>query len=111
MDHVINLYTEIVNDLTSEGKTLKDIAYVTVRNEHFRPEAFLEMAKTIDYDSGYGIEEITPSLEIVLKDGSWFERYSYDGREWFDYKVPRKVDVDLIDWTDDKSVLFDEIED
>ncbi len=111
MDHIVNLYTEIVNDLTWEGKTLEDIAYVTVRGEHFRPEAFLEMAKTIRYDRGSVVREITPSLEIVLKDGSWFERNSYDGNEWFDYKTPRKVDVDLVDWSDEKSVLFDDEED
>lgn len=44
---------------------------------------FLAAAKECDYDAGYGIEHINLGMIIMLRDGSWLERQSYDGREWF----------------------------
>ena len=42
---------------------------------------FLEKLNYIDYDSGYGIQELFGI--IVFKDGTWLEREEYDGSEWW----------------------------
>jgi len=41
------------------------------------------------YDDGYGITEVATDLIILFRDGTWFERESYDGAEsWVCRGVP-----------------------
>ena len=40
----------------------------------------------IDYDSGYGAPEVAQDLVVVFRDGSWLERYEYDGAECWRHK-------------------------
>ena len=44
---------------------------------------FLNGMKSIDYDSGYGCQEVYGN--IVYKDGTWLSREEYDGSEWWQY--------------------------
>jgi hypothetical protein len=38
-----------------------------------------------DYNNGYGSQEL---LGIIwFSDGTWSERYEYDGSEWWEYKL------------------------
>lgn len=39
----------------------------------------------IDYDNGYGGQEIPSDLVVVGSDW-WLERAEYDGAEWWEYK-------------------------
>ena len=39
----------------------------------------------LEYDEGYGIQEIYGT--VWFKDGTWAERYEYDGSEWWDVRV------------------------
>jgi hypothetical protein len=39
----------------------------------------------LEYDSGYGLQELDGV--IVIKDGTWFQRGEYDGSEWWEYMV------------------------
>ena len=48
--------------------------------EHF----FLETLSSIDYDNGYGGQELFGT--IVFKDGTWLERGEYDGSEWWEHR-------------------------
>lgn len=55
---------------------------------------FLNTLKSIDYDEGYGSQELFGI--IVFKDGSWMDRYEYDGSEhWVHNKCPEEPD-----WSD-----------
>ena len=52
-------------------------------------------SKEINYNAGFGIEEINLSLEIV-GDNWWLERSEYDGSEGWDYKeMSKKPDIKL----------------
>ena len=42
---------------------------------------FLETLDSINYDNGYGGQELFGN--IVFKDGTWLERGEYDGSEWW----------------------------
>ena len=39
-----------------------------------------------DYDSGFGTQELFGT--IWFADGSWADRYEYDGSEWWDHHTP-----------------------
>lgn len=45
---------------------------------------FLEDLASINYDNGYGGQELFGT--IVLKDGTWLERGEYDGSEWWEHR-------------------------
>ena len=52
---------------------------------------FLNTLKTINYNEGYGIQELYGT--IVFKDGSWLDRYEYDGSEhWQMNSLPEEPD-------------------
>lgn len=97
MEHLGN---EIRYVLKAHSLAVADVAYVEAHDADGNPryvdvESFLAYADRVDYDSGYGGQNIDPYLEIVLKDGSWFDRREYDGSEWFEYHSPRNVDVEV----------------
>ena len=47
-----------------------------------------------DYDEGYGGQELFGI--ILFKDGSWLERYEYDGSESWVHKYCADIPIDLI---------------
>ena len=52
---------------------------------------FVANFKTVNYDNGYGGQEVAADLVIVFKDGSWLERHEYDVAEGWGYsKTPIK---------------------
>lgn len=52
---------------------------------------FVTNFKTVTYDDGFGSQEVAADLVVAFKDGSWLERYEYDGSEGWDYsKAPIK---------------------
>ncbi len=104
----MNLLSETLRKMEQYGKTFKDVEQVTwvviVKrewDEYGKPvfqsetrwctwEMFADTARTIDYNNGYGHQEIGESLEVLFKDGSWMQRWEYDGSEGWEYVVPRK---------------------
>lgn len=51
----------------------------------FTFEDFMEIAP-VDYDYGFGAQEIAKDLLVVGKD-FWLERHEYDGSEWWEFKT------------------------
>lgn len=90
----MNLYEEINDNVKALSLTLDDILFVSGIDldnieRSFDPKEFLEHAKKINYNNGYGWVEINQNLRIVFKDGSFLMRTEYDGSEGFDYiKIP-----------------------
>lgn len=79
----MNLWKETVAKLEQHGKTVADIKFVqTYRG---RIKNFEELAKQINYDDGYGGQQIEPSL-VIVGDDWWLERAEYDGAGWFEFK-------------------------
>lgn len=87
-----NLGEETRRKILFHGYKLDDVDYVGVTGvEWWEPHDFFRMADEIDYDNGYGWQEINPELYITMKDGSWFKRKEYDGSEWWSHvEVPMK---------------------
>lgn len=54
-------------------------------------EQFRNLAASIDYDAGFGAQEIARDLVVVFKDGDWLIRDEYDGAEtWELQSLPKK---------------------
>ena len=45
---------------------------------------FVKYMESTNYDSGYGGQNFFGF--VLLNDDTWFERYSYDGKEWWVHK-------------------------
>lgn len=81
-----NLYETTIYALESENKKFEDVEYVKYFGEYYTTiEQFLEVAKNIYYDSGYGGVEINQTI-LIVGCNWWFERNEYDGSEWWEYK-------------------------
>ena len=79
---MINFYGEIVETLEEHNKSINDIIWIGTRKYKVNKEKFLEDAKKLKYDNGYGIEVINQSL--IIAGNNWYlERWEYDGSEGF----------------------------
>lgn len=84
----MNLLEETKNILMQNNKTIFDILWLGNKYEVF--DVDIQRLFSIDYDSGYGVQEI-PSDLIVVGDDWWLERHEYDGSEWWEFKqMPAK---------------------
>jgi len=107
---MINLWEETLNVLIKNNKSWDDVLYIsnTKKNEFLLFEIpkneFEEIAKTINYDNGFGGNEISMYLAIVGENW-WLERYEYDGSERWIYKEkPEKPNMTL---SQAKALLID----
>lgn len=91
----MNLWKETVAKLEKHGKTVADIKFVQTRKG--RINNFEELAKKIDYDDGYGGQQIEPSL-VIVGDDWWLERAEYDGAGWFEFKK-QPIALDFVEHT------------
>lgn len=82
----MNLLKETVEILTDNKKQPKDVLWCgSDEFGWFSWEDFVKVAD-IEYDHGYGGQEIARDLLIVGND--WYlERHEYDGSEWWEYKT------------------------
>lgn len=98
-DELTNFGKETREILNRYGYNEKDIAFIVLGNGNKTTniKKFFAIADSINYDDGYGAQEINPELAIYLNDGNYFERKEYDGSEWWDYVqcgVPDAFDTD-----------------
>lgn len=93
-----NLYKEFTSILECHDKTVDDVLYISDETGLcYKPEKIIEFFKTVNYDSGFGINFINLNLKIVLKNGDFIIRGEYDGSEWFEYMKVPKLDVELVE--------------
>ena len=100
----MNLLNETRDILLSNNKTFDDVLFIGDRTTHTKMTVkdFLEHAN-VEYNGGYGIEEINTELILVGKD-FWLERHEYDGSEWWEYKSMPNIN----DFVDGVVYIFDE---
>ena len=100
----MNLLNETRDILLSNNKTFDDVIFSGDRTTHTKMTVkdFLEHAN-VEYNGGYGIEEINTKLILVGKD-FWLERHEYDGSEWWEYKSMPNIN----DFVDGTVYIFDE---
>lgn len=102
--YLSNLWEETIVGLVNNDKLWDDVCFVGIGDKRMSKEDFKKYAKEINYDAGYGLNEI--SLELKLY-GSGFVmiREEYDGAEWWRFintEPPEKYET-----TNDKYELFD----
>lgn len=81
----MNLLQETIKILNMNGKSLKDIQFVYTDEGCFVPTNGCKQFLDVEYDNGYGENEIRMDLKLVGKD-FWLERHEYDGSEWWEFK-------------------------
>ena len=87
-----NLLEETIEDIARSGHKPEDIIFIGSEASGHRCtwEEFQALAN-VDYDAGYGAQEIASDLIIVFRDGAKMWRHEYDGSERWDYSEPFKM--------------------
>jgi len=82
----MNLLEETLYAIKRRGKTIDDIIWIgNCDGTLIVPVSNLKTILNVEYDSGYGAQEIASDLVIVGKDW-WMERHEYDGAESWNFK-------------------------
>ena len=90
-----NLLKETEACIKGIDKTPEDIRWIGSRNGEYACTwgQFKELAD-FEYDSGFGSQKVARDLVITFTDGSWLNRYEYDGSEgWCFNEVPTINDI------------------
>ena len=75
--HMINVCDKKESDVSWVGS--RDGVYVISWTE-------FKVIADLEYDSGFGGQEIVDDLVVVFEDNSWLERHEYDGSEGWGFK-------------------------
>lgn len=90
-----NIIQEIKNRLEENNFKEDDILWIGSEDGQYAMgwNDFQEKFEDIEYDQGYGAQEIASDLVMVMSNGTYFSRSEYDGSEGWDYhKIPVKTD-------------------
>ena len=87
-----NLLQETIQCIEDSGHEIQDIVFIgsVVSGHSCTWDDFLLLAD-VEYDSGFGAQEVAHDLTIVFRDGSTMWRNEYDGSEWWEYSKPVKI--------------------
>lgn len=82
---------ETILYLKYNQKTTKDILWIGSKDGSYSIsyEEFEKLAKNIEYDNGFGAQEIASDL-VVVGEGWYLERAEYDGAEGWNFKTTPK---------------------
>lgn len=85
----MNLLGETKDAISQSGHSTDDVRFVGSRDGKLGiPWSQAEKVLDIDYDDGYGGQEIAADLVVVFTDGGFLRREEYDGSEWWEYEPP-----------------------
>ena len=89
---MINLLQETTQAIENSGHKVQDIAFIgsVVSGYSCTWDDFLLLAD-IEYNNGFGAQEVAHDLTIIFRDGSTMWRNAYDGSEWWEYGEPVKI--------------------
>lgn len=78
----MNLLQETLEAIREAGKQPSDIVFIGSRTTGYQCswDEFKALAD-VDYDCGFGAQEVASDLEFVFSEGSRLERQEYDGSE------------------------------
>lgn len=85
----MNLLDETKSAISRSKHSTDDVRFVGSRDEKLGiPWSQAEKVLDIDYDDGYGSQEIAADLVVAFTDGGFLRREEYDGSEWWEYEPP-----------------------
>jgi hypothetical protein len=109
----MNLLKETRQDIELSGHTPEDIIFIgSEQTGHRCTWAEFEVLADVEYDAGFGAQEVASDLIIVFSDGARMWRHEYDGSEEWSYSFPFKepaeskpirrlvVPEELVGWCD-----------
>jgi hypothetical protein len=87
MSNKVNLLQETLNELANNNLTSSNVEWVGSKCGKFKIswDDFVKIAD-IEYDNGFGGNEIASNLVVVGKDW-WLSREEYDGSEWWRFNI------------------------
>jgi hypothetical protein len=91
-----NVVSEIINEITQQGFETKDISWIGSKDGQFAMsyDDFYMKFGNMEYDNGFGAQELASDLVMVMKDNSYFDRDEYDGAEGWTYNKPPQKQKD-----------------
>lgn len=82
----MNLLKETIEAISSCGKTTDDVMWVGSKDGKYAIDwRDFERIADIDYDDGYGSQEIAKDLVVVFFGDCYLDRREYDGAEWWEF--------------------------
>jgi hypothetical protein len=85
----MNLLKETIKAIEESDHTPEDIIFIgSEHSGHSCTWDEFKVLANIEYDSGFGGQEIATDLIIMFSDGMRMWRGEYDGSEWWDYSPP-----------------------
>ena len=90
-----NFLKETIDAIRLSRHTVEEVMFVGSYDGEYRInwDKFKKIGN-IEYDAGYGLQEIDSELIVYFTDGSWLERVEYDGSEWWRHISPLKYSMD-----------------
>jgi len=83
-----NLLNETMSTLKSIDQRIEDIKFIgSLDSGHSCTWVEFTQLADIEYDNGFGAQEIASDLVIVFEDGTQLYRDEYDGSECWAYKA------------------------
>jgi hypothetical protein len=85
----VNLLKETTEAISDSGHTPEQIVFIGSRaSGHECTWAEFQALANVEYDNGYGPQEVASDLEIAFTDGATMTRREYDGAEAWQFSVP-----------------------
>jgi hypothetical protein len=82
----INLLKETFIALDNARRRPNEVLWVGTKDWSCSFVEFTRFAKDIEYDPGFGTEQIATDM-VIVGEGWWMERSTYDGSEWWRYCI------------------------
>lgn len=96
----MNLLEETLKALDNANKSPEHVLWVGLKDVRTDWNNFTQIAICVNYDDGYGAQEIADDL-VIVGDNWWLERMEYDGSEWWEFKekpsIPCNLDSERIE--------------
>lgn len=91
----MNLLKETIDDIKQSGHTPEDIVFIgSIESGHACTWDEFQILADVEYDSGFGSQNIAHDLVIVFSDNSKMWRHEYDGSENWSYSSPVTIPTD-----------------
>ena len=92
-----NLLQETKEDIETSGHKVSDIIFIgSERTGHQCTWEEFKTLADVEYDSGFGAQEVAQDLIIVFSDGGKMWRHEYDGSERWEYSTPFKTPLNRL---------------
>jgi hypothetical protein len=94
---VTNLYLETMESLARNNRCPNDVLWVDSRDGRYALgwSTFAELASNVEYDSGFGAQEVATDLVVVGR-GWWLDRREYDGSECWAFNTAPTPNPDAL---------------